>query len=259
MKSKLIISQALFDKLNRLDFTQNIWTDNSINSYSDLADKILLFLNNYNTKINVQSIESGDTGHNSSNYGFFVDIDTGNKLAYFFSIPPQRSSRTAFLAQDVYPALTSIIQNCIESVCNDVYNKPVFVVNLNEETITESMKINIKGALTIGLHYLDLFNREIQSKYNSLSGLDEDLINVNRDNQNQYFSINNQDKEVEFLANTLSSNTNDRYYYASKVFPAAQLAIVEKYSLITTILDAAPNTDNNTLNAFKAYVQKIRR
>jgi len=121
------------------------------------------------------------------------------------------------------------------------------------------MKINIKGALTIGLHYLDLFNRDVQSKYNSLSSLDEDLITVNRDNQNQYFNINNQDKEVEFLANTLSSNTNDRYYYASKVFPAAQLAIVEKYSLIITRLDAAPNTDNNTLNAFKAYVQKIRR
>lgn len=258
MKSKLIISQALFDKLNGIDFTQKIWTDNSINSYSDLKDKILFLLNNYNTKINVQSIEFGDTGHNSSNYGFFIDINTGNKLAYFFSIPPQRSSRTAFLAQDVYPALTLIIKSCIESVCNDVYNKPVFIVNLNEETITESMKINIRGALTLGLHYLDLLNREVQCKYNALLELDEDLISVNRDNQNQYFNINSQAKEVEFLASTLSSNTNDRYYYASKVFPAAYLATVEKYSLITTILDSAPNTDNNTLNAFKSYVQKIR-
>ena len=69
MRSKLIISDALFDKLNNLDFTQNIWTENSINSYVDLVDKTLSIINSYNTKINVESIEPGDTGQNSSNYG----------------------------------------------------------------------------------------------------------------------------------------------------------------------------------------------
>ena len=258
MKSKLIISQALFDKLNSLDFSQTIWTDNSINSYDELANYILHLLNQYNRKIKVLSIEPGSTNQNSSNFGYFIDLETNQKIAYFFSIPPQRSSRTAFLAQDVYPALTSIIEMCSNSPCNEVYNQPVFIVNLNEENITDSMKINIKGALTIGLHYIDIFMRDNHVKYNSIAELQEDLIQVNRDNQNNFFSIDDQTKQIEFLATTLSSNTNDRYYYASKVFPAAQLALLEGYSLNITPIETAPNTDNNTLNAFKEYINKIQ-
>lgn len=257
MKSKLIISKALNDKLVSLDFNQDIWTRINIKSYAELVESILSLINGYNPKLNLKNIEAGETNKSSSNYGYFVNIETGKTISYFFSIPPQRSSRTAFLAQDVYPGLTSIIELCNSSICNDVFNCPVYIINLNEEDITNSMEINLRGALTIGLHYLDIFYRVKPTKYKSIKELDTNLITVSNENQNNYFELNEYDKEILFLNKTLKSNTNDRYFYASKSFPAAHLGSLEGYKLNTSELVDTPNTNNNTINAFVKYAKKI--
>lgn len=256
MKSKLIVSNGLYTKLSGLDFSKNVWTDLNITSFVKLKEKTIQLINNYNSKIKLNDIEQGNTNQSSDNYGYFVDVETNRTIAYFFSIPPNRSSRTAFLAQDIYPALTSIIESNNTSNCKEIFNLPVYILNFNEENITDSMKINIRGSLTLGLHYIDLFEREFFTKYQSISELDSDLINVSQaPKQNKYFNLNTGNKIVEFLSITLSANTNDRYFFASKAFPAVHLAIHEGYAL--NLINLATQ-NNNTINAFKNYINKLQ-
>lgn len=256
MRSKLIISNGLYSKLNGLHFTKDVWTNLNITSFNEIKAKAIQLINNYNSKIRLTDIEQGNTNQSSDNYGYFVDMATNKIIAYFFSIPPNRSSRTAFLAQDVYPALTSIIESNIASNSNEIYNLPVYILNLNEENITDSMKINVRGSLTLGLHYIDLFEREILDKYHSINDLHSDLINVSQAPiQNKYFSLDTTNKIVKFLSTTLSANTNDRYFFASKAFPAVHLAKHEGYALDITNL---ATQDNNTINALKKYINKLQ-
>lgn len=258
MRSKLILSVGLMEKFNTVDFSIPMWQSTGIQNVVNLHDRILFELNSKNPKLRTISIESGDTKERSDNFGYIIDTISGRIIGYVFVIPPLTDSRSGFLAQHVYPAHTTMISKILASSCFEPFNIPIYVLNINEFNLTDSKIVNIRGIITLGFHYCDIFDREIPNKFENLIDLDSELRLVNDQNVNQYFVLNVNSKTISFITPTLGSGTNDRYFYSSKAYPALYLASKESYTIDTVAFDASPDTNNSTLNAFSEYAKKLK-
>jgi hypothetical protein len=259
MSIKLILSKKLITKLDKINFTINLWSSSSINSAQELKDKIIQKLNGINYKLKIDEIEEGVTGERSSNYGYVFDDVKKRTIAYFFIIPPLTDSRSGFLAQHIYPSHATIMEKCINSNCYQPYNLPLYIINVNEFNLTDSKILNIRGAKTLMFNYADVFEREVLGGYKNLMEFDLALKTVNSQNENQYFEINNTSKTISFITPTLGSGTNDRYFYCAKVYPALYLACQESYEILTVDFELSPNIDNSTLRTFLQYANKLKK
>lgn len=257
MGNNIYLTQGLLQKLTTITFTEQSWIDVGINSLNDLHQTIIEKINICNPKLSIRGIIEGTTTERSDNFGFIQNIESGKKIGYIFVIPPLTDSRSGFLAQHVYPAHTSIVNGSLSSYCLEPYNMPVYIVNLNEFNITPSKTINIRGAITIGFRYIDVFNRAIPDKFSNLFELDTALKAVNDQNENQYFDINLQTKSIVLKENTLGSGTNDRYFFSAKGYPAIYLASISKFRVDYTQFAASQSSRNSTLEALINYAQKL--
>lgn len=256
MANKLILSKSLIDKFNSTNYSTSFWTNIGIATSTDLQKRICDKLNLLNHKLNVTHIEAANTGESSSNYGYILN-QKGEKICYFFAIPPGTDSRSGFLAQHVYSGLKHITDKTIVSSCFEPYNLPVCIININEFTLTPSKIINIRGAISIGLNYSDIFNRDIPNEFVDLDEMNKELIAVNG-SSNQYFTLDLINQIITFKTDTLTTNTNDRYFYSAKAYPALYLASRDGYKIDITKFKASGTTNNGTLRTFINYAEKLQ-
>ena len=69
-----------------------------------------------------------------SRYSGSITDSSGRSIAHISIIPPDYKTRSAFLAQQVFPSLSPIIKNIMSnSLCFELTNMPFLILNLNED------------------------------------------------------------------------------------------------------------------------------
>jgi len=255
--SKIIISDRLIEKLNSIDYSIQPWNDLGINSQTDLLESVKKLVNSYNKKLNIISIDVGETNDARNMHTALVVNEFNNTIAYVFFISPGNIARNMFLSQQVFSGLQNIFNsNCINSNSNDVYNKPVYIINLNDDNNQNSKLVSIKGARSIGLHYIDLFPRETSKVYTDIIEYDAELRNL-ATGSNNWFTIDIENRVINFLtgSNNLQNATSDRYEFLARQIPALALACDNGYSI--DIMSVEENANSETVSSFINYAKKL--
>lgn len=259
MKSNLIISQKLYEKFLSTDFTLSVWQNLNISNIEELFSYLILKINNYNSKLNLLSIIVGDTNDRRNMHTAFIVDEVNNfEIAYVFFISPGSIARNMFLSQQAYSGIHNIFKKyCVASICNDIYNKPVYIINTNENDLQDSKIATIKGALNMGLHYIDIINNNSFIPYNILEEYNQELIRISSNSNNNWFSINETTKTVTFHTgkNRLKDGTSDRYEFLSRQFPALKLSYLGGYK--SDISEIENNENRETVDSFINYFKKI--
>lgn len=259
MKSNLIISDKLFKKFESTDFSLPVWQNINISNLEDLFSHIILKINKYNSKFNVNSIIVGNTNDNRNMHtALIVDEDSNFEISYVFFISPGSIARNMFLSQQAYSGIHNIFNKfCVDSMCNDIFNKPVYIINTNEDDLQDSKIATIRGALNMGLHYIDIINQNSFLAYKSLEEYNQELIRLSGDSNNNWFLIDETTKRVAFLTgkNKLKDGTSDRYEFLARQFPALRLSYLNGYK--SDINEIVINANSETVNSFINYFKKI--
>ena len=259
MKSNLIISEKLFKKFQSTDFTLPVWQYINISNVEELFTYIILKINNYNSKLNVINITVGNTNDNRNMHtALIVDMDSDFEMSYVFFISPGSIARNMFLSQQAYSGIHNIFNKfCVNSVCNDIFNKPVYIINTNEDDLQDSKIATIRGALSMGIHYIDIINPNSFLPYTCLEEYNQELIRLNNDSTNNWFLVEETTKVITFLTgkNKLKDGTSDRYEFLSRQFPALRLSYLDRYK--SDINEIVNNANSETVNSFINYFKKI--
>jgi len=255
--SKIIISDKLIEKLNGIDYSIQSWNDLGINNQTDLLEHVKRLVNSYNKKINIVSIDAGNTNDSRNMHTALVTSKFNKIVAYVFFISPGSIARNMFLSQQVFSGLQNIFNNyCIHSSSNDVFNKPVYIINLNDDNSQDSKLVTIRGAKTIGLHYIDLFHRESTKIYTEIEEYDADLKSL-ASGRNNWFSIDNVNRVIQFQtgSNDLQNATSERYEFLARQIPAVALACNSRYGIDISLVEQ--NANSETVNSFINYAKKL--
>ena len=197
MKRKIIFSNSLKEKLDTVNYaTENeIWTKSGIKNTDDLLEKIKTSLNEKYLKINICEINFDDEVEvlkESSTYFGVIKNEDEVIEGYVFVIPPNYSTRSGVLAQQVFPVMSGLIPNYKESNDKQISNRPIFIVNANEVNLTPAMAVNILSGEILGFRYVDIFHRNLEEiliekgfkgKINNIREYDECLSKLNKDNK----------------------------------------------------------------------------
>lgn len=255
--SKIIISDKLIEKLNGIDYSIQSWNDLGINNQTDLLEHVKRLVNSYNKKINIVTIDAGDTNDSRNMHTALVSNQFNKSIAYVFFISPGSIARNMFLSQQVFSGLQNIFNNyCIYSSSNDVFNKPVYIINLNDDNTQDSKLVTIRGAKTIGLHYIDLFLRESTNVYTGIEEYDADLKSL-ASGRNNWFTIDNVNRVIKFQtgSNDLQNATSERYEFLARQIPAVALSCNNKYGIDISLVEQ--NANSETVNSFLNYAKKL--
>ena len=259
MKSSLIISEKLFKKFESTDFSLSAWQNMNISNLDELFSYIIFKINNYNSKFNLKTIIVSNTKDNRNMHtALIVDEDSSFEIAYVFFISPGSIARNMFLSQQAYSGIHNIFNKyCVDSICNDIFNKPVYIINTNEDDLQDSKIATIRGSLNMGLHYIDIINSNSFIPFNSLEEYNQELIRLSGTINNNWFSIDQTTKKVTFHTgrNRLKDGTSDRYEFLSRQFPALKLSYLNGYE--SDINEIENNENSETVNSFINYFKKI--
>jgi len=271
MNLKLILSDKLLPKFNEAITSSNTnWRDINVESIDDFKNILISKIFSVNKKIIISEIIFTRSEEKSENYGYIWDEKSNFIIAYIFIIPPLTDSRSGFLAQHVMPVLSKLINQSIDSNSYEITNHPVYIINTNEFEIVSSKAGYIIGAKILGCRYIDVFNRDeyhylkaanIYSAIDTLKGYDVLLQRINKQGINNYFTVDDLNKRISFKTTTLvdGTNTNERYFYTMKVFPALYLASKENYQIDLHEFMNSSHTTNPTLDAFLRYGIKLQK
>ena len=271
MERKIIFSNVLKQQLDRVSYTEDIWTNNGINNSEDLMKRIIDILNEKYIKLNIIHYEFRE---NVEMYGesntFFGIIENENEKeeGYLFIIPPDYSTRSGVLAQQVFPVISGIIPRLKDSNDRTITNRPIYIINANQVNQTPGIIINILSGMILGFFYVDIFNRQLdeilkekgfKDRISNIEDYDEWLVQVNKGNENEYFKLDKENKTIQYLTLRLKDGvhvTNEPYWFVLKGYASFYLAIRDGYKCDMTIFNELPR-GNKTLDAFRDYVESF--
>ena len=189
MNHTLVFSTEFEAKLASVsNGTKAVWNGIGITSYNDLMHLSAQKLNEDNDKLNITDVifESNVGIYDQTNTYFgLIKNEIGTILAYVFAIPPKYATRSGVLAQQVFPVMSGIMPCINNSKDLHITNKPIYIINLNEETLTAAVAVNIVSGQILGFRYTDIYNRDIDqillsegisSKVHSISDYDNMII-----------------------------------------------------------------------------------
>ena len=276
MKRKIVFSNSLKEKLDTVNYTteNEIWTKSGINNTDDLLEKIKTNLNEKYLKINICEINFDDEVEvlkESSTYFGVIKNEDEVIEGYVFVIPPNYSTRSGVLAQQVFPVMSGLIPNYKESNDKQISNRPIFIVNANEVNLTPAMAVNILSGEILGFRYVDIFHRNLEEiliekgfkgKINNIREYDECLSKLNKDNKrNEIFEIDEKNKTIKFLIVRLKDGikvNNEPYWFVLKAYASLYLALKDGYKCDMSVFDTLQR-GNKTLDAFRDYINNFNK
>lgn len=273
MNRKIIFSMSLKKKLDTVDYATNkLWKNVGIHNTDELVNKIIEKLNEKYPKLNILEYEFKEKvvvyGQSSIYFGI-IENEEKTIEGYAFVIPPKYDTRSGILAQQIFPVMSGIIPNLKDSKDRRISNRPIFIINANEENYTPSMAINICSGEILGFHMVDIFDRNIEEilmgrnlKKNASNILeyDEWLVQTNKSKQNEIFILDNENKKITYLIIRLKNGidiNNEPYWFVLKAYASFYLATKDGYKCDMSIFNQLPR-GNKTLNAFRDYVESFR-
>ena len=284
MIHELVIPQSLPDKLNSVSSDVGVkraWARIGVSDTNDMLNKIVKSLNVTYSKLNIencivkdrQDIKQDVDGCTrvSDFLGYIQKKDTKTIVAYFFWLPPNYSTRSGVLAQQVIPSLSGVMSYLNEAQTKDfnISNRPIYIVNLNEQAMTPAIATNIISADIIGFRYLDIYSRDVYSivrsagivsKVTTLEEYNKLVEETSSDSKsNEIFNIDTAAKVLKFLKLRLKDGknvNNEPYWFCLKAYAAFYLAQKEKYTIDMSEINTL-RKGNPTLDAFREYVDKF--
>lgn len=270
MKNSIFFSTDLEQTLKDVpEKTKKAWKEIKVETYTELLDLCIKELNKSYPKLNIESWSFNNSiqVYNQSNKFFgLLKNEKNSIIAYVFIIPPNYCTRSGVLAQQVFPVLSGIIDKISQSKDFRISNRPIFVININEENLTPAIAVNIKSGQILGFNYIDIFNRDANAKLieknispsvQKLEDYNTMVTNINKDNKNEIFKIDN--NIITFQTTRLKDGikvNNEPYWFVLKAYTALYLAINEKYTINMELINKLEK-GNKTLDAFRNYVKKI--
>ena len=272
MTYKLVFSVDLEKKLkDTMDDTKAIWTSVGIHDYKDLMERIIQQTFVCYPKVDITHYEFRDTvevcGQSSTYFGVIEDEEE-NVVAYAFMIPPRYRTRSGVLAQQVFPVLSGITPKLAQSKDNKITNKPIFILNANEENLTGAMAVNIVSGLLLDFRYVDVYERNLEEilmsnglapKVHSLKDYDTMIESINKSKVNELFEVDEVNKSLRFLTLRLKDGihvNNEPYWFVLKAYAAFYLGQKEGYTCDMSVIDTLER-GNKTLDAFRDYISKV--
>lgn len=278
MNCKLILSNQMelfFENLktNKPEVLK-IWKNEfKTSDYKEILHKVITNLNNNSQKMTILNYEFSEDcslyGQSNTFFGFLAN-EKNDVVAYFFMIPPDYSTRSGVLAQQVFPVISGIMPYLKKSADLHLVNRPIYVVNLNEQNLTASISLNILCGKVLGFYYYDLYERDIflplqkyemTSDITSIASLDRIIKNISKgDNcKNDFFEIDSHNKILKYKKTRLKDGikiTNEPYWFVLKAYAAAYLGKAEGYTLDMSEFSQLPR-GNKTLDSFRDYLEKL--
>lgn len=272
MGNKLVFSNDLRQKLESVStIVGNEWNAIGVSNTLELMDKVMEKINLNYPKIrltNYEFREVVEVYQQSSTYFGIVENEKDIIIAYVFIIPPKYETRSGVLAQQVFPVLSGIIPHLNSSNSFELTNRPIFVVNINEANHTPSMAVNILSGSILGFRYIDLYERDLNQILlnegvspivRNIEDYDNLLTRINKQNSNEFFSLDLVSKEIMFLKTRLKDGinvNNEPYWFVLKAYTSLYLAVKENYKVDMSEINLL-NRGNKTLDSFRDYVAKI--
>lgn len=278
MVFNLIIPDKIPEKLKGASSKVEVkkeWKKINATSCDDIIRIIANKIQSYDDRINIektiistkQNIKSKIEGVNKvSDFLGYLSNENNDVCAYVFFTPPNTNGSSTFLAQQVIPTISYIIDECIiDSPCYRLTNRPIYIINLNEvvtRMTSDSVAVNIISAIILEFNYIDIFNFSLAfspDSINCIADYDRLLKNTNTEGKNEIFELNVSAKKVKFLKCRLKDGinvNNEPYWFALKAYAAAYLASMEDYELDISEIETLKE-GNNALDAFRHYVKKI--
>jgi hypothetical protein len=106
-----------------------------------------------------------------------------------------------------------------------------------------------------------LTQKNMKTNINKLQEYDEWLVQLNHENINEYFEIDQNEKIIRYLPTTLKDAihvNNEPYWFVLKAYTALYLALKEEYKIDMSKFDAILQRGNKTLDAFRDYVERFK-
>ncbi|WP_462421305.1 hypothetical protein [Salinicoccus sp. Marseille-QA3877] len=273
MQRKLVVPSSFSEKFSTENLhtdTLKFWSKYEINNVDDLLEKSVRNLNKKYVHLNLKEIvyeEQVEIYNESSSHLCLIKDYNDIISGYLFIIPPQYDTRSGLLAQQVFPSLSTVISKTITSNENGISNRPVFIVNLNENKLTASKVINIQSGEYLGFNYIDVFDRDMKkimvdndlvTKAHNLSDYNYNLIKSGRQQHtNDFFDLDIENQKVVIKKDRISKETltNQPYWFVIKGYTIVQMAVRENYSIDMEDLNYVQH--NKTIDIFKEYVQQF--
>ena len=272
MKHKIIFAKEFETVLDNVKAeTITVWNAYGYHNKLEVIQAAIDRLNAKYSKLEIQDYEfrsnlSIDGG--SSTYFGILENEDGICDAFISVIPPKYETRSGVLAQQVFPALSSIMETIKDSKDNRISNRPIFVINMNEVNFTGAMAVNVYSGNILGFEYVDIFDRNIsdvlvankmKSKVANVIEYDEMLKINNKQGKNEYFEIDSSKKTIYFLPDKLKDGVqvnNEPYWFVLRAYAALYLAVSENYKLDMSKFNVLKK-GNKTLDAFRCYVDRF--
>lgn len=272
MNRKIVFSMSLKEKFNTVDYNTNqLWKNVNIHNTNELINKIIDILNEKYPKLNIlecQFKEKVQIYGESSTYFGVIKNEEEIIEGYAFVIPPAYETRSGILAQQVFPVMSGIMPNFKNSKDKKISNRPVYIINANEANYTPSMAINIRSGEILGFNNVDIFNRNIEEilmeknlnkNVNNILEYNEWLIQINKNKQNEIFTIDDANKKITYLITRLKDGihiNNEPYWFVLKAYASFYLAKRDRYKCDMSIFNQLPR-GNKTLDAFRDYIENF--
>ena len=277
MERRLIFSNNLKDKLNAVSAgTRAVWAKYAITDIDYLMKKIVDMLNGKYNKLNITKYLFRDDvsvyGESSTYFGLITRVDDdGTEIieAYAFMVPPSYATRSGVLAQQVFPVLSGMMKSFDKSNDYKISNRPIYIINANEENHTPAMAVNYKSGEILGFQYIDVFNRSIDkilcdnglmSNIVTIKQYDELLTQLNKSRKNEFFKLDEVSKTIKFLVVRIKDGihvNNEPYWFVLKAYTAVYLALQEDYQFDMSEINTLAR-GNKTLDSFRDYVEKLK-
>lgn len=280
MNRTIVFPEEFITKINDAytnPIIQTKWNEFDIASAQDMINEVILSLNVNFPKLNIVGYraedkhkikqEIGNKGSNSMFTGY-LETGDGNIDGLFFYIPPSLDSGNDFLTRQVMPSLLGIYEG-IATEMESMYfnNRPVYIVNINENSRSEqrAVKISFLCAELLGFNYVDIFKREYKDVLNNIS-LDNTTMRLplneysklfENNGRNELFEVNDQLKELKLLSDRVASSSNpsaEIYRYMLKLLPAIYMAIDMGYDVNIEDFD---NVNLSMFEIVRTYISKI--
>lgn len=273
MDYKLILSTEMQEKLRTASSeATDVW-DLTFHTkdYNEILKISLSRIKQYYPKLNITDYEFREdcSLYGQKNFYFSYIINEKEKVvAYLFFIPINYKTRSGVLAQQVFPVMSGIMESIKKSPDNHITNRPLFILNLNEQNFTPAMALNVLCGNILNFHYCDLYERdifdkltkyEIKRNIQNVELLNKLIIEISDTKTNEYFRLDERNKIITVLPNKLNDGiavTNEPYWFVLKAYAGIYLANKQKYKINMSEFDIL-KPGNKTLDSFRDFIKKI--
>lgn len=272
MECKIYFSNELKSKFSSVDAkTKTVWKSLGAKNYKELIQIMLDKFNEFCDKIELidySFIKDVNVYGQSNTFFGYIKNDIDNIVAYSFVIPPAYGTRSGILSQQVFPVLSGIMTHNLNESYKTISNRPIFIFNMNENSLAPSSVLNIKSAQILGFNYFDLYDRNNDDIIKEKTGLssiksieDYDIMikKTSNNNKNEYFKLDSNKKSIKFLKTRIkdgTSVTNETYWFALKAHTGYFLAKKCGYTCDMSEIEKLKR-GNKTLDSFRDYIKKV--